>query len=194
MVELDEKYALPRAQGEPAVDDRDGFACAEEHVLDMGVPVCALVRVHVDRATRKIVVFVVGVGCGEVAEGAGEVAAKQRLVLVDLDGGGGVLGEDADLAELYGGRLDDGDDIVGYVDELGSCRGFILQSIAEDACGRRIGAGHGFSARLYNRLFHHTAFIQNDLPKLRLFSRTTPDNAIQCAHKRAGLSPLPHSR
>ncbi len=133
VVQLDEEDPLPGAERHASVHDRDGLARAEEQVLDVGVAVGALVGIHVDGAAGEVVVLVVGVRRGEVAQDSGQVAEQERLVLIDLDGGRGVLGEDGHLAELDSRLLYDARDVVGDVDELERGHRLVFDGLADDA-------------------------------------------------------------
>ena len=118
MIQLDEEDPLPPPEADAAIDNRDRFAGAQEEMLAVRVPVRALVLVHVDGAAREVVVLIVAAQRGELPKGAGEIAQQQRLVLVDLDGGGGVLGEDCYLPVADAGGGYQRGDAISYVDEF----------------------------------------------------------------------------
>ena len=130
-------------------------------MLTVSMAVCALVRVHVYRPASEVVVLVVRLLRRELPQQPAHVPKEQRLVLVDLNGGGGVLRKDGHLPELDARSIDDRDDVVRYVDELRGGRGLELKGFAEDASGRGFGARYGLSAR-FQRSFHYTAFMLPD--------------------------------
>jgi hypothetical protein len=107
-------------------------------VLAVRVPIRAFVHVHVHGATAEVVVLVVGVRRGDLAQGTRHVAEEKGLVLVDPDRGGCVAGEDGDLPEGNAGFSDDSVDLVGDVVEVRRTGRLDLERFAGYKSGRFI--------------------------------------------------------
>ena len=176
VVQFDEEDALPGTERDATIHHGNGLAAAEEQVLDVGVAVGAFVGVHVDGAAAEVVVLIIGVGGGELAQGASKVAEQKGFVLVDLYGGGGVLGEDGDLAELDAGGLDNRDDVLGDIDELGGGGGLVLEGLAQHARGRGVRTGDSLATCFNDGCLHSTTLLQRILPKSGLILSDMGDN------------------
>src|SRR5713226_3927886 len=117
-IELQKEDALPLAQIQVAVRQRDALAAGEQQMLAVGMPVGALVGVHVDGPDREVVVPVGRVRRAQAFQHGGHVGQQQRLVLVDHDRGGGVLGEEAHPPLGDPGPIDHVGHPVGDVHEI----------------------------------------------------------------------------
>ncbi len=79
---------MPGSQYDVSIVQRQALAGRKQEMLAMGVAIARFVGRDID-AARHIVV-VVHIGRHEPVQHPPEVSQKQRLTLIDADGGGGV--------------------------------------------------------------------------------------------------------
>src|SRR5438445_9851082 len=114
-VELQKEDALPPAELQRSIDDRDGLRCGRQKALRaMGVPVRYIVVVVLEvlGAEREVVVQITCVLWDEPAHQRLEVADEARLLLVDDDGAGGMGGVDEEHPVRDPAPSDGGADVV----------------------------------------------------------------------------------
>src|SRR5262245_39425164 len=90
-VELEEEHALPGAELELAVPDRDRLACSAEqhrHAVRMAVPLIHVLGADVLGAAVPVVVRVVALPWDEPEQHLGEVLEEAPLELVHADAAG----------------------------------------------------------------------------------------------------------
>src|SRR5919198_2478892 len=117
-IELDEEHALPGAEAELAVADRDGFTCrSEQHRHAVGVTVTDrhVLGADVLCALVPVVVRVVGLARHEPLQQLGEVLEEPMLELVHPDAARGVRRVDAGDALRDAALADGFDHLLGDV-------------------------------------------------------------------------------
>ena len=117
-VQLDHENALPLAQRKLSIDYRDAFARPKQEMLTVRMSVWTLVLVHVDCTHAKIVMAVVSVARSESLERVRQILKEQRLMFLNGDARGRVLGEDDDESVGDARFPDAVGDSLGDVDEL----------------------------------------------------------------------------
>ena len=126
-VELDQEDALPGAEQQLAIGDRDALAGAEHELQAVGVAVRALVVVHVHGAHAEIVVTIMCLGGRTALQEFAQVFEQQRLGFLDTDRGSGVAREDVGHALAESGLAHELGDVVGDIQELDGLVGLELQ-------------------------------------------------------------------
>jgi len=125
-VELEEQHALPGAELELTVSDRDRLAGGAEqhrHAVGVAVPEVHVLGTDVLGATVPVVVRVVGLARDEAEEELGEVLEEALLEFVDADAAGRVR------------RVDAGDAVLDTA--LSDCLGDVVSDVADVESARR---------------------------------------------------------